>query len=179
MRDWNVVVTVQEGGFVPACKVLEKYGAVKHSDFYNVLLMKVPDPESFLEALHRDYAIEGGFARVLARVTPVTRTFVFQSAEEFEANAREAVTPWIPALAGKVFHVRIHRRGFKGVLSSQEAERHLDRFLLDALAQAGAPGQVRFEDPDAVVVVETVGNRAGLSLWTRDELQRYPFLHLD
>jgi hypothetical protein len=55
----------------------------------------------------------------------------------------------------------------------------LDKVLLEALAQAGTPGQITFDDPDAIVAVETVGNRAGLALWTREDLQRYPFLNLD
>jgi hypothetical protein len=29
------------------------------------------------------------------------------------------------------------------------------------------------------VAVETVGTQAGLSLWTREDLKRYPFLRLD
>ena len=33
-----------------------------------------------------------------------------------------------------------------------------------------------FEDPDCVLLIETVGQRGGLALWTREELKRYPFL---
>ncbi len=35
------------------------------------------------------------------------------------------------------------------------------------------------EGPDAIVAVETISNWVGLSLWTRDQLQRYPFIQLD
>jgi hypothetical protein len=35
------------------------------------------------------------------------------------------------------------------------------------------------EGPDAIIVVETISNWVGLSLWTRDQLQRYPFIQLD
>ena len=41
------------------------------------------------------------------------------------------------------------------------------------------PGQIGFEDPDAVIDIETVGNRAGISLWTREDLQRFEFLRPD
>ncbi|GIX49332.1 MAG: hypothetical protein KatS3mg131_3543 [Candidatus Tectimicrobiota bacterium] len=68
-------------------------------------------------------------------------------------------------MAGKSFHIRVHRRGFKGKLSSKEAEKRLAEALLEALAQAGHASRVRFTDPDVVLVVETVGGRAGLSLW--------------
>jgi len=30
-----------------------------------------------------------------------------------------------------------------------------------------------------VIEVETVGNRAGLSIWTREDLRRYPFLRVE
>ena len=110
---------------------------------------------------------------------PVTHTFTFQTPAIFEEKARETVSPWIPGLAAMGFHIRMHRRGFKGKISSMEEERFLDNFILDALERAGTPGHITFEDPDAIIVVETIGQRAGLSLWTREELQRYPLLHLD
>lgn len=179
MQDWNVVVSVHEAGFVRACTTLQRYGRVKRTEYYNVLVMKVPDTQIFLEALRAAYAEDPFLARLLARVLPVAHTFTFQNAAEFEARAREAVSAWLPALAGKSFHVRMHRRGFKGALSSQEEERLLNHFLLEALAQAGTLGRITFEDPDAILALETVGQRAGLSCWTRESLQRYPFLHLD
>jgi tRNA(Ser,Leu) C12 N-acetylase TAN1 len=89
------------------------------------------------------------------------------------------VLKWVAQLAGKRFHVRMHRRGMKGRLSSQAEERHLSEVLLAALEEAGTPGRVAFEDPDAVVAVETVGAGAGLSLWSREALHQYPFLKLD
>jgi hypothetical protein len=30
-----------------------------------------------------------------------------------------------------------------------------------------------------VIDLETVGHEAGVSLWTREELERYPFLRVD
>jgi tRNA(Ser,Leu) C12 N-acetylase TAN1 len=75
--------------------------------------------------------------------------------------------------------VRLHRRGFKGRLSTPEEERFLDDALLEALQAAGTPCSLSFDDPDAIIQIETVGNRAGLSLWTREDLARYPFLRVD
>jgi tRNA(Ser,Leu) C12 N-acetylase TAN1 len=37
---------------------------------------------------------------------------------------------------------------------------------------------VSFDNPDAIIAVETIGNQAGMSLWFREDLQRYPFLHI-
>jgi len=30
-----------------------------------------------------------------------------------------------------------------------------------------------------VIDIETVGNRAGLSIWTKEQLSRFSFLHID
>ncbi len=116
---------------------------------------------------------------LLSQTPPVTATFSFQSPEEFETKAKEAVLPWVENLAGKSFHVRMHRRGFKGRISSPESERFLDKILLEELVKIGHPGQITFEDPEAIIVVETVGQQAGLSCWSREDLQRYPLLKLD
>jgi hypothetical protein len=86
---------------------------------------------------------------------------------------------WVPQLAGKGFHVRMYRRGFKGQLISQDEERFLDRVLLEALEQNGTPGHITFDQPDAIVVVETLGQWCGLSCWSHADLQRYPFLKVD
>jgi hypothetical protein len=45
---------------------------------------------------------------------PVTRTFDIETPAEFEGKAREAAPTFVPDLAGNAFHVRFHRRGFKG-----------------------------------------------------------------
>lgn len=70
----------------------------------------------------------------------------------------------------------MHRRGFKGKLSTAKEERFLDETLVDALDALSAPGRITFTDPDAILQIETVDGRAGLSLWRREDLRRYPFL---
>jgi tRNA(Ser,Leu) C12 N-acetylase TAN1 len=110
---------------------------------------------------------------------PASETFIFQSAAEFEARAKEIVCTWLPRLAGRTFHVRMHRRGLKEHMASHAEERFLDEALLHALEQTGTPARIDFTDPDVVIDVETVGQRAGLSLWTREDLHRYPFLKVD
>ena len=57
-----------------------------------------------------------------------------------------------------------------------ERERFLDDILLGALADAGSSGQIRFDDPDYVLLIETVGGSGGIALWTGEDLKRYPFL---
>lgn len=177
MPDWNVVATAREKGFALACEILEEFGPVKRTDFYNVLVLSVDDTGEFLERFaalaERDTSVLG-FA--LSRVVPASHTFTFSTPEEFEEKARTVALHWVPQLRGKSFHVRLHRRGFKGKLKSPDEERFLDEALLHALEAAGSHGSIAFDDPDAVIDIETIGNWAGLSLWTREELQRYPFI---
>ena len=179
MRDWNVVITVHDGHFTRACQLLDRFGKIKRTGFYNVLVMKVEDVAAFQEQLADLAAIVPDILGVIARVMPATELFEFQSAEAFETRAREVALQWAPQLAGKSFHARMHRRGLKEALPSQQEERMLDDALLEALESAGTPGRIDFEDPDFILDVETVGRRAGMALWTREELHRYPFLKLD
>jgi len=179
MHDWNVVVSLHEGGYPQAWQLLRQWGAVRRTAYFNVLVMQVEDIGAFLETLRQRSTEEPQVLTVLARVMPVTRTFIFQTVEEFETKASDACRCWVPELAGQSFHVRMHRRGFKERLPSQYEESFLDGVLLVALAQTGRPGRITFADPDAIIALETVDCRAGLSLWRREDLQRYPFLRLD
>lgn len=179
MSDWNVVVSLQERGFKRAFKDLQGFGLVSKTDFFNVLALKVSDIERFQEALLAWVEERPALLAAIARLVPVTDTFIFQSAEEFETKAKEIVWQWVPQLAGKTFHVRMHRRGFKERLSSLEMEQLLDGILMAALAQAGTPGHITFDNPEAIVVVETLGQWAGLACWQREEMNRYPWLRLN
>jgi tRNA(Ser,Leu) C12 N-acetylase TAN1 len=179
MHPWNVIISIRDGCYRDTRQSLKALGAVERTGFYNVLALTVDDVPAFLEALRAQLEADAGLRRCLARVIPVTHSFTFQSPQEFEARARETVETFVDALGGKRFYVRMHRRGFRAQLSSQDEERMLDRFLLDHLQDHGAPGQVAFDDPDAVLDIETVGQWAGLALWRRDELRRYPFIRAD
>jgi tRNA(Ser,Leu) C12 N-acetylase TAN1 len=179
MQAWNVVVTVPSQAYGQARRLLAAYGEVAKTEFFNVLALQVEDPGRFLDALHRDAAADPSMGRALARVVPVNFRFLFQSPQEFETRLCEAVLPWIPRLADHSFHVRMHRRGFKGRLASQTEERFLDHFILEQLAQAGAAAQVDFDDPDFILAVESIGQQAGVSLWSREQRRRYPLLKLD
>jgi tRNA(Ser,Leu) C12 N-acetylase TAN1 len=174
-----VVITVRQGGLKRVRNFLREFGIVSKSGFRDVLVMRADDPERLLEDLAEGSAREPDAVAFLGRVVPVHLTFTFQSPEEFEAKACDAALTFLPELAAKGFHVRMYRHGLKGRLSSHQEERVLGAVLQEALEKAGTPGHVRFEDPDVILAVETVGNRAGLSVWTRAQLLRYPFLRLD
>lgn len=178
-RDWNVVVTVYEEGFKTAKRILRDAGAISPTDYHDVLVMKVEDLRAFTDWLAERVADEPGLLNFISRVVPATYVFDFHAADEFEAKAREAVLGFMPEVAGRSFHVRMHRRGFRRQISAQDEERRLGAALFEALEAAGTPATVTFDDPDAIVVIETVGERAGVSLFTREDMRRCPFLRFD
>ena len=136
------------------------------------------DIPTFMSQLQRGFTATPQRVACLSHVIPVTTTFSFQTAQEFEDKAKKAVQQWLPQLIARSFHIRMHRRGFKGRLSSQHEEQFLDGYILDCLRQEGATAKVSFDDPDLIIVVETVGQQAGLALWTKEDRDRYGFLKL-
>jgi tRNA(Ser,Leu) C12 N-acetylase TAN1 len=141
--------------------------------------MKVDDIGKFLEDISNDIQAATALGDTFSRIMPASETFNFQSSTEFEAQLKQTVEPWLPQLAGSSFHVRMHRRGFKGRLSSQDEECFLDHYLTDRLAVQDAMSRIDFDDPDYIIDIETVSQRAGVSLWSREQRMRYALLKLD
>ncbi|HSQ63012.1 MAG TPA: protein-L-isoaspartate(D-aspartate) O-methyltransferase [Polyangiaceae bacterium] len=177
-RPWNVVITLAGTDFRKGVRLLDDYERVHRTRYYNVLLANAADPRALLERLQARKAADPEACTAISSVVPVGSTFEFRSDAEREAKVREALAALAPALAGRSFHVRVHHRGAPG-LSSRDEERDLDRFLLEALERAGTPGRIAFDQADAILTVEVVGPSAGVSAWTREELDRHPLLHLD
>ena len=169
-------MTLPENTFRDACRLLGRWGRVKRTHFYNVLVMQVADPDAFRRDFAAAVAESPGLLNIVSHVVPAQHTFDFHTREEFE-RAVDAIAPaWLPGLAGASFHVRLHRRGGKDQLSSPLQERRLADVLLRALAAAGMPGRITFDDPDQVIAIETVDGRAGVALWNREDRRSCPFL---
>lgn len=178
MQDWNVVITIRDRGFKRAFSVFREFGPISETGFFNVLALRAHDTRRLMESLQERLLENPEFLAGVARVIPVSRVFTFHTPEDFDVKAQESVLAVAQQVAGKRFYIRMHRRGFKGQISSMEEERFLSAMLLEHLGQSGEPGKVDYTDPDAVIVIETLGQWAGLSVWTREELLRYPFLGL-
>lgn len=178
-HDWNMVVSVREGGYQEALQRLRELGTVSDTEYFNVLVLRVDDVHQALDRLREWYETDPQLRSWLGRAVPVTDTFTFHSPLEFRVKARDVVMEWLAELAGKGFHVRMHRRGFKRRLSSHEEEKRLGAAIIEALDKMGTPAYLNFDDPDVIVAIETVGQHAGLSIWTREMLAHYPFLHLN
>ncbi len=179
MQVWNAIATVREQDFAKACTILQAFGKVHRTHYYNVLAMDVPEVADFTEALAAHVAAHPDDLDAIGRVAPAQRVFIFRSPAEFEERAQGIARDWAPRLTGQSFHVRMHRRGFKGQLSSLDEEQFLDHVILEAAEEAGEPARVTFDDPDAIISVETLDDQGGMSLWTQDDLRRLPFLRLD
>lgn len=179
MENWNLVATTAEGKYTQALKFLARFGIVKTTSYSNVVMMHVRDTLELMTLLAKEWQTQGGRLLLLKRVVPVTHTFTFSDRAMFVRLAQEVISDWVPRLTGGTFHMRMHRRGFKDQLSSVEEEQILNAAIIDATGKAGNSAVVSFDDPDAVIVVETIGSKAGMSLWFREDLQHYPFLHIE
>lgn len=171
--DWNVIVTVRRE-FDLAISFLRKLGTVEPTGLYNVLVMRVPDVHALLEQI--TWASGERFFDVISHIVPITEKLDFKSREELERKLRDIAFVWAPLLAGKTMHVRMRRRGHKGEFHAQDIERKLGELLFEELERRGTPCRFALDDPDMVLAIETIRDQAGLSLWTRDELERHPWL---
>jgi len=173
MTKWNVVITIQEHFFQQAWQCLKPFGVLAKTEFHNVLVMQTEDTQQTLQQLQKKLNADAVLQTAISRVMPVTHGFTFQFAEQFETQARAVVETLLPKIANKTFHVRMHRRGFKGRLSTIEEEKFLDTYILDQLEQSGSPCKINFEHPDVIIAVQKVESQAGLSIWQREDIVRY------
>src|SRR5512145_203660 len=113
MDDWNLIVTIYQGGLRRALRALQDIGPTARSPYHNVLVMRVDDRMAVLEAIERLTNERPALYDAIARVAPAMRTFVFQSTESFKESAKSIILEWLPSLTGRLFHARLHRRGPK------------------------------------------------------------------
>ena len=175
----NVVITTQPDEYRRASQLLERFGTVEPTDYFNVLLLTVANIDQFITKFSDQTVGDPRLLEAVSRVMPLQKKFSYEDVEDFEEKARQTALSFVDRLEGKAFHVRMHRRGLRHEISSQDEERSLDALLMGELERRGAPGRITFDDPDAILVVETVGNCAGMSLWNRDDLNRLAFLKTD
>lgn len=179
MKDWNVVISIYQDGFRPAMRALKELGLVERSPYHNVLEMKADDAVALLGAVECKTEENPALYDAISRVAPAMRSFEFQSAEEFKEKAASVLREWLQRLVGHSFHVRLHRRGASHDLRTADTERFLDDKALAAMSEIGLPGRLSFSDPDVVVAIDTIDDRAGMALWTREDLARHRLLRPD
>jgi tRNA(Ser,Leu) C12 N-acetylase TAN1 len=179
MWEFNVLVTMaREGRYRRMLDELAPCGEFHKTAFHGVALGRVEKIGGFLENVRQQRIRQLIAFQDVGRIVPLEVVFSFDL-DAFLPKACQAIRPYLEQLAEKRFHVRLERRGLKGQLVSPDIEQALDAFILDELADLGHDAQVDFEDPDAVLAIETIGTRCGIGFITRERSQRYPFVHVD
>ena len=179
MKDWNLVVTIFQDGFRRTIRALRNLGPIEKTPYHNVLVMSVDEPVKVLEAIELKTEESTALYDAISRVSPARHSFDFESADDFLQKARDVLVTWAPKLTAKSSHVRLHCRGPKYNLGTQQTEHLLNEIILDETAKLGSPAKLSFTDPDAVIAIDTIDNRAGMALWTREGLSRHRLLRPD
>ena len=154
---------------------LRKLGKFRRGGYRNVIVGQVDDVPAFLVAVREALASEPLLPTALAKVVPVETLVRFDAANAVESFAA-ATEPLLDRLGSGSFFVRLERRGLKGRLHTPTVERDLADRVWRALEARGHLPRVAFRDPDAVLVVETIGDEAGIGVLTRAVRQAYPFV---
>jgi len=110
-------------------------------------------------------------------VVPIEVTVRFEPGEPVEPLVAAAES-LLERLAGGAFFVRLERRGLKGRLHTPTVERALGDHVWRALEVRGHTPRVDFKDPDAVLVIETIGDEAGIAVVTRALRTQHPFVKI-
>ena len=142
-----------------------------------MLVGRVPDPDTVLDRVRDALASDLLLPTALARLVTVERTVRFD-ASDAAAALTAAAESFLDRLAGGSFYVRLERRGLKGRLHSPTLERDIGTHLWRALEARGDHPRVDFADPDAVVLIETLGEEGGLAIVTRAMRHAYPFVRV-
>lgn len=175
---WNVIVTARTGYRRKLRSGLGPLLRLRRSAYPNVLTAWHDDPQAFLDSLAERLTEKPYRAIPISRLMTVERAFPVDApafAEQLEAE----IEPFLERLANKTFHVRLERRGHKGRIHSKDCEMRLGGHIYQRFVSQGLQPSVKFDDPDVIVVVEIIDDRAGIRLLTRDDRERYPLLKTD
>ena len=175
MEEWNILATAQKGQERYVLRLLKSRGEFRRSGYRDVVLGYVADVPAFLDALESIRAEAPQKLRSLGQIVPLERNFEFDVAD-FRDRAKEAVVPYIDQLENCRFFVRVVRRGHKGEISGMETEKELDGFILESLEKKGKQATVNIEEFEKMIIIETVENRAGAGLITKELKEKYPLV---
>ena len=176
-RTWNVIATALEGQRDLLRLALKRLGRFRGSGYRNIVIGEVPDPLAFLPQVAEAMAASRHLQMSLGKLLPIERVVPFTAVDAVETLAA-AAEPFLDRLAGGTFFVRMERRGLCNEVHSSETERAVGACLVAALEKRGCVPQVRFKDPDHVVVIESIGEEAGLGLIPRAMRTAFPFVRV-
>lgn len=176
--EWNVLVTAQEGSARDLKRFVKQHGVFRWSQFRNVLLGRVVDPEGFFRTLDAQLEKKPFALNWLGKALPICITFPVHL-ETFIDDLEGHLSSLVEGLKGKSFHVRVERRGHKGDLRTHDLERQIGDYLWEELQRQGGQPVVSFKDPDVVVAIEIVGKTAGIAVVPRRLRQEFLFVKID
>jgi tRNA(Ser,Leu) C12 N-acetylase TAN1 len=175
--DWNLVVTAHGGRRHDLIHALRPIIRLTRAGYSEVLIGNAANVDACLDGIAaRAGADEVFAAEVLARVVPVTRTFILTA--DVAAQLVVETAAFLDALVAQTFHVRVERRGHRRLLQSDQLERLLGTALVEALHARGQTPRVTFTDPDLIVAVELIGDAGGIGLVPRAMRERHAFVRL-
>src|SRR5438046_6753460 len=160
MASWNVLAPSLEGRRDALLMALRRLGKFRRGGYRNVVVGAVESVDEFLARVHEALDADALLPTALARVVPIEATVRFE-APTAVATLAAAAEPFVDRLAGGSFFVRLERRGLKGRLHTPTVERALGDHVWRALEARGHAPRVEVKDPDAVLVIETIGDAAG------------------
>jgi hypothetical protein len=174
---WNVLATSLEGRREALLFALRRLGRFRRGGYRNVVVGLVGDRTALFAAVRDALAGDLLLSTGLARLVPidVTVRFTAETAVDVLAAAAE---PLVDALPEGSFFVRLERRGMKGRLDSPTVERALGDHVWQRLVARGRTPRVDFRDPDHVLVVETLGDEAGIGVVPRTLRTAFPFVRI-
>lgn len=177
MPGFDVLATSLEGRRDALLGALRRLGRFRPAGYRNVVVGTVEDRPAFLDRVAEGLERDALLPTALARLLPIDRTlrFTLDTARDDFAAAAE---PLVDALVGDAFFVRVERRGFKGRLHTPTLERDLADRVWRMLEARGRTPRVDFGDPDGVLVVETLGDQAGIALLPRTLRTKYGFVRI-
>jgi len=175
MAGWNVLATSLEGHRDTLLMQLRRFGRFRGAGYRNVVVGQVEEVPVFLERVREALARDPFLPSALAKLVPIEKTVRIE-ARNAATTLTEAAEPFLDRLAGGSFFVRLERRGLKGQLHSPTLEREVADPVWRALESRGTHPRVDFRDPDNILVIETIGDEAGLTVLSRALRHDYPFV---
>lgn len=174
---WNVLATAKDLQQRHLARRLRRFGDFRWTEFGGVLIGRVEDHAAFFEQLRRYEEDEPGFLFPLSKLVPIDRTFGF-TVETLLPLVKEAIEPYLDRIAGGAFYVRMERRGHSGEFHAQAVEQEVGRHVIETLQSRGATPRIDYRHPDAVIVIETIGDECGVGLIPQATHERYPFVRV-
>lgn len=166
MLDWNVLVTAADGRGKAALRALRPLGNFWPSEFADVLVGRVPDPEVFLGRLEKLLGSRPALAAAIRKAVPIDRTFDLSMADA-PGHLEEVVKDYLDRVVNRRFRVQVARRGGPQPMDPGAMEDELEAVLRVEAARRGLPARVDRRDPDLTLVIETLGDVGGIGMVTR------------